>query len=607
MTHNSDMIKLVRLLEGKQEFAGEEVGQKPGDQVRGTDKAKTSGKDHPFKGRLVGEDTTLEDVLSKKYQDFKDIQAKEKSKKKEKEELDEISLGDYRHKAGMQKALAGMGAMFGRSPEERAQELAKFKKRERGLERVKARDERARKADQEKRMADSIARLPELKAEYEEMVKQYKALGGSNWQYADRDQNLTDSERKARAMEGPMNHLWREIQAAEKAQKDRDIEEAFIAPGLSAANAAAEFKRQGQAGGGYKGRIDIPVSSVEDYQEAGRTLKRAAAAKKQHIEYGLSGRTMSVFSDSMDTDELDAFIDDALIGGLDEGYLDRPGEESSPVTQAITRRILLQRTDLLAKYGPEKVAAAIDDVADFVGDVEEIGSSDVSGWVRHVEQILGNSVDEAAPALVKGAAGLALGGLAAAGAPAIVGILGPLLGIPFAAYSAYSAAKLGIQGVEKLWDMAAEKLGGEDKVTQYTSAKIAKLPPDQAKAAAATVKQLGENKKKKNAGQLLGELGADPKPAPAGTATAAPATANATPTSGSVSPDEQAALNKIQTNPAMKQQLDKLMTQATPGAANKPMELNPEQEDALEKIKANAGLKTQYDKIIKQANPQAKV
>ena len=77
-------------------------------------------------------------------------------------------------------------------------------------------------------------------------------------------------------------------------------------------------------------------------------------------------------------------------GGMYEGMLDNPGEQDSPVAQAIIRRILLQRTDLLAKYGPEKVGAAVDEVADFVGDTEEIGSSDVSGWVRHVEQMLGN-------------------------------------------------------------------------------------------------------------------------------------------------------------------------------------------------------------------------
>lgn len=70
----------------------------------------------------------------------------------------------------------------------------------------------------------------------------------------------------------------------------------------------------------------------------------------------------------------------------------------SPVASAITRRILMQRADLLAKHGPAKVTAAIDDVADFVGDTEEIGSSDVSGWVKQVEQALngmGEGVAEA--------------------------------------------------------------------------------------------------------------------------------------------------------------------------------------------------------------------
>lgn len=78
---------------------------------------------------------------------------------------------------------------------------------------------------------------------------------------------------------------------------------------------------------------------------------------------------------------------------LDEGVLDNSGQEHSPVASAIIRRILLQRTDLLSKYGPVKVGAAVDDVADFVGDTDEIGSSDVSGWVRQVEQMLGNMTE----------------------------------------------------------------------------------------------------------------------------------------------------------------------------------------------------------------------
>jgi hypothetical protein len=53
----------------------------------------------------------------------------------------------------------------------------------------------------------------------------------------------------------------------------------------------------------------------------------------------------------------------------------------------------MQRTDLLAKHGPEKVSNAIGDVAEFVGDVDEIGSSDVSGWIKQIEQSL-SGVDE---------------------------------------------------------------------------------------------------------------------------------------------------------------------------------------------------------------------
>ena len=68
----------------------------------------------------------------------------------------------------------------------------------------------------------------------------------------------------------------------------------------------------------------------------------------------------------------------------------------SAVTSAIIRRILLQRTDLLAKYGPDQVGQAVDDVADSVGDWDEIGSSDVSGWVRQVEQMLGNMQQDVA-------------------------------------------------------------------------------------------------------------------------------------------------------------------------------------------------------------------
>jgi len=58
------------------------------------------------------------------------------------------------------------------------------------------------RAEQEKQIAQAdAARLPELQAEYDDMMKKYQSLGGNNWQYADREQNLSDREREARAME----------------------------------------------------------------------------------------------------------------------------------------------------------------------------------------------------------------------------------------------------------------------------------------------------------------------------------------------------------------------------------------------------------------------
>ena len=85
-----------------------------------------------------------------------------------------------------------------------------------------------------------------------------------------------------------------------------------------------------------------------------------------------------------------------------EYYFDQVKEKTvaedagpSPVAGAITRRILQQRLDLLKQYGPDLVGAAVDNVADYVGDVDEIGSSDVSAWVAQVERMLQDNPPEA--------------------------------------------------------------------------------------------------------------------------------------------------------------------------------------------------------------------
>lgn len=58
--------------------------------------------------------------------------------------------------------------------------------------------------------------------------------------------------------------------------------------------------------------------------------------------------------------------------------------EDSGVESAILRRIMNQHLDLLGKYGPQRIMAAARDEAEWRGDVEEIGSSDVSAYVQAV-------------------------------------------------------------------------------------------------------------------------------------------------------------------------------------------------------------------------------
>ena len=69
--------------------------------------------------------------------------------------------------------------------------------------------------------------------------------------------------------------------------------------------------------------------------------------------------------------------------------------DPSPVASAIVRRIMFNHPDLLQDYGPNLVNAAVSEVADYVGDVDEIGSSDVSSWVKQVERMLKENPPEA--------------------------------------------------------------------------------------------------------------------------------------------------------------------------------------------------------------------
>jgi hypothetical protein len=71
------------------------------------------------------------------------------------------------------------------------------------------------------------------------------------------------------------------------------------------------------------------------------------------------------------------------------GYLVGEGEEdTNPMAQAVTRRIVNQHPEWITKYGVEFLMQVIDDVTEGEGDWEEIGSSDVSAYVNMVHDQL---------------------------------------------------------------------------------------------------------------------------------------------------------------------------------------------------------------------------
>ena len=68
--------------------------------------------------------------------------------------------------------------------------------------------------------------------------------------------------------------------------------------------------------------------------------------------------------------------------------LKEDSDSAEAVEMAIMRRMLVAHTDLIMRHGLDGVVAAIEEVASDVGDVDEIGTSDVSAYVRRVERIL---------------------------------------------------------------------------------------------------------------------------------------------------------------------------------------------------------------------------
>jgi hypothetical protein len=73
--------------------------------------------------------------------------------------------------------------------------------------------------------------------------------------------------------------------------------------------------------------------------------------------------------------------------------LTEDADDLNPVESAIALRITTRHPELI-RHGLDEVLAAIKEVAETAGDVEEIGTSDVSGWVKQVKDRLENQINE---------------------------------------------------------------------------------------------------------------------------------------------------------------------------------------------------------------------
>lgn len=156
-------------------------------------------------------------------------------------------------------------------------------------------------------------------------------------------------------------------------------------------------------------------------------------------------------------------------------------------------------------------------------------------------------IGEDAPALVRGAAGLAVGAVAAAGTVPLMGIFGPVFGIGLGALGTYNASHMAMQGADAIWDWATKKFGGEDNAEHFAMAHLVAagkgassfeyrgkeyavtVKPAQLKQAISAVKQVAESRLKEAHGPIstdqvkkvftkngkpIGEIGIDPESSP---------------------------------------------------------------------------------------------
>ena len=421
MSNNSDMVRMLRLVEGQQ-FAGLPE-QKPGDQVRGTDQAAKNGRQHPFHNRLVGEELSLEDRLAKKYQDMKGLRSKEEKEKDELEKkvvegsLNELSvstLSSYGKKAEksndkmLDKAAGhsekatklydkGTASAVAKSydHEDEVHKLHKqVNKRDANMDRAagKLKNKMSKGVAEGDNPAQLDEFLPALAAGAGALARGAAAAGGAAIKGAQAVGGAIKQGMQSLApgVASGARAAGRAISKVPAAAEKKVIQGAEV---LNALVPGGIFNPDGSVKGSQYLTKYLTPQQIQQAQQQGVT-EGSGPKEKQKTPYrdingpgykAAADKQLTKMSKDKAAEPGKKLADKIKQKNVSEGY-----DDHNPVVSAISRRVMHQRLDLLQKYGVTKVMSAIDEVADFVGDVEEIGTSDVSGWVRHVERTLGN-------------------------------------------------------------------------------------------------------------------------------------------------------------------------------------------------------------------------
>lgn len=81
------------------------------------------------------------------------------------------------------------------------------------------------------------------------------------------------------------------------------------------------------------------------------------------------------------------FVYELFESNLDLAPVNENNDSHDAVQSAIIRRIMSQHKEALVAHGPAVIMQAAEEVADNVGHVDEIGTSDVSAWTQQALSI----------------------------------------------------------------------------------------------------------------------------------------------------------------------------------------------------------------------------